>query len=255
MSLDRLRIAGFDIDTTNHAAAILTEDFRAELESLSMVLADARIDCADMLASGGNEAPPTRQLRKKLNDAGWEKRNVVITKTVDDVPKSSTSHEMDHVLDCERGTLALEIEWNNKDPFFDRDLENFQRLHADGAISVGIVVTRGKSLQDRVRSILIECAKAHRLESISEFERLGIKEPTANQRRSIQHRAPQTGFAEAVASMVAGKYGESTTHWNKLQERLARGVGNPCPLLLLGIPASHVVNPGRPTAMNPPVWK
>src|SRR5262249_14440838 len=33
------------------------------------------------------------------------------------------------------GTIALEIEWNNKDPFFDRDLENFKRLHSDGAIS------------------------------------------------------------------------------------------------------------------------
>jgi hypothetical protein len=31
------------------------------------------------------------------------------------------------------GVLALEIEWNN--PFFDRDLENFKRLHANGAIS------------------------------------------------------------------------------------------------------------------------
>jgi Restriction endonuclease BglII len=35
------------------------------------------------------------------------------------------------------GVVALEIEWNNKDPFFDRDLENFKRLHAEGAISVG----------------------------------------------------------------------------------------------------------------------
>lgn len=42
--------------------------------------------------------------------------------------------------------LALEIEWNNKDPFFDRDLENFKRLHAEGAISVGVLITRGASL-------------------------------------------------------------------------------------------------------------
>ena len=51
------------------------------------------------------------------------------------------THEIDHIRDCNLGTLALEIEWNNKDPFFDRDLENFQRLHEDGAISVGIVLT------------------------------------------------------------------------------------------------------------------
>lgn len=40
--------------------------------------------------------------------------------------------------------------------------------------------------------------------------------------------------------MTAGKYGESTTHWKKLIDRLERGVGNPCPLLLIGLPASCV---------------
>ena len=39
---------------------------------------------------------------------------------------------------------------------------------------------------------------------------------------------------------MATKYGESTTHWNKLTERLDRGVGNPCPLLLVGLPATCV---------------
>ena len=36
------------------------------------------------------------------------------------------------------------------------------------------------------------------------------------------------------------KFGTATTHWVKLQERVSRGVGNPCPLLLLGIPAQSV---------------
>ncbi|WP_436212365.1 BglII/BstYI family type II restriction endonuclease [Bradyrhizobium sp. LjRoot220] len=50
--------------------------------------------------------------------------------------------------------LALEIEWNNKDPFFDRDLENFKRLHADGAISLGIIVTRGSTLQSSMKRLV-----------------------------------------------------------------------------------------------------
>ena len=54
---------------------------------------------------------------------------------------------MDHVKRYDgTGVIALEIEWNNKDPFFDRDLENFKRLHAEGAISVGIV--RGQPMLD-----------------------------------------------------------------------------------------------------------
>lgn len=68
---------------------------------------------------------------------------------VDDDERST--HEIDHVRETERGAVALEIEWNNKDPFFDRDLENFQRLHAEGAVSVGVIVTRGASLQTNMR--------------------------------------------------------------------------------------------------------
>ncbi len=39
------------------------------------------------------------------------------------------------------------MEWNNKDPFFDRDLLNFMALHREGALAVGVIVTRGPELQ------------------------------------------------------------------------------------------------------------
>jgi hypothetical protein len=41
-------------------------------------------------------------------------------------------------------------------------------------------------------------------------------------------------------TFVANKYGAATTHWEKLSARMDRGVGNPCPLLLIGLPASIV---------------
>jgi len=40
---------------------------------------------------------------------------------------------------------------------------------------------------------------------------------------------------------VSDKFGEATTHWRKLEERVRRGLGNPCPLLLVGIPREVVV--------------
>lgn len=247
MSLEALADAGFDLDTTNHADAILSSHaFRTEFDSLCEVLLSMRIKCTEMMEGGGNEAPPTRRLRRSLNDAGWCKRNIEVTKSVDGTPRSSTTHEIDHVRDCDHGTLALEIEWNNKDPFFDRDLENFQRLHADGAISVGIVVTRGRSLQTNIRDILIVCAKANNLHSTADFRRLGIKEPTANQRAQLDRLGADADFAKAAGMMMATKYGESTTHWNKLTERLDRGVGNPCPLLLVGLPATCVTVVSEP---------
>lgn len=44
--------------------------------------------------------------------------------------------------------MAIEIEWNNKDAFFDRDLSNFRLLFSMRAISVGVIITRSDELQD-----------------------------------------------------------------------------------------------------------
>jgi hypothetical protein len=52
-----------------------------------------------------------------------------------------------HKVDCYKNRIALEIEWNNKDPFFDRDLNNFRLLFDLRAISIGIIVTRCDELQ------------------------------------------------------------------------------------------------------------
>jgi len=52
--------------------------------------------------------------------------------TINGERKQSISHKVDHVRVFDgdpRSRIALEIEWNNKDPFFDRDLENFKRFH------------------------------------------------------------------------------------------------------------------------------
>lgn len=49
--------------------------------------------------------------------------------------------------------MALEIEWNNKDPFFDRDLNNFRLLFDLRAVSVGVIITRCDELQDIFRKI------------------------------------------------------------------------------------------------------
>jgi hypothetical protein len=43
-----------------------------------------------------------------------------------------------------------------------------------------------------------------------------------------------------VDHFVGDKFGAATTHWSKLQDRVQRGVGNPCPLVLIGLPESIV---------------
>lgn len=49
--------------------------------------------------------------------------------------------------------MALEIEWNNKDAFFDRDLNNFRLLFDLRVVSVGIVITRCDDLQDIFKNL------------------------------------------------------------------------------------------------------
>lgn len=58
-----------------------------------------------------------------------------------------------HKVDCFKGHVGLEIEWNNKDPFYDRDLNNFRLLFDLRVIEVGVIVTRASNLQAIFRSL------------------------------------------------------------------------------------------------------
>jgi len=66
--------------------------------------------------------------------------------------------------------------------------------------------------------------------------------PTTRQIENMKRSAKAKGsFAEGWAhTFVADKFGEATTHWRKLHDRVRRGVGNPCPLLLIGIPKNVI---------------
>lgn len=236
--LGDLRDQGFDLLTRNHAEAILVQDFADELAQLVLALSAFRIALPELIGGGGGESGQTQRLRHALDDLSWRKHKFQVQTIVDGLPRDGISHEVDHVRFGAAGTLALEIEWNNKDPFFDRDLENFQRLHALSAISVGVVVTRGASLQDAMLSRVTEWLRAQALDSEDDLERLGLHERTRAQRDNVARQVARgVPFAEAFAkTFVMSKFGPSTTHWAKLEDRVARGVGNPCPLLLIGLP-------------------
>lgn len=241
MSLSDLDAAGFDVMTANHAMAVLTKDFPGPLAELCDTVGQVELRDTELVGGGGGEAQSTQRLRRALSARGWRKHNVVIRKIVDGEERAATTHEIDHVRKTPNGTLALEIEWNNKDPFFDRDLENFQRLHAEGAISVGVIVTRGVSLQNDLRKIVLGFAIRHGVQGYEDLERFGVR-PTGRQQQMVEKgvRAGHNFVDTWSHVFVSDKFGAATTHWSKLRERLDRGVGNPCPLLLIGIPSSVV---------------
>jgi hypothetical protein len=243
--LKALLESGFEIQLESHASAILETDFPSAVADIEKILLDVNIPILEIIGSGGGEAKATQRLRRAFDVAGWHKKKFEIKKTINGIERESISHEVDHAKQFDNGKIvALEIEWNNKDPFFDRDLENFKRLHAEGAISVGVIVTRGSSLHSTMREFVARFAEIEKIASFDDLERVGL-DPTKRQRKEISERAgrekkPLTFAAAWTDSFVSDKYGEATTHWKKLMARIARGVGNPCPLLLIGLPASVV---------------
>lgn len=242
MSLSSLRASGFDIAFTSHAEAVVSSDFPDVLAVLDQTLASIRLPISEIIGSGGGEAQITQRLRRAFYERDWHKRNVIIQKVVDGEPKESTSHEIDHWYVAQKGTFALEIEWNNKDPFFDRDLENFKRLHAEGIVSVACIITRGAALQTQLLPMVKRWAETHAISTFDDLKGLGFKRPTERQERIVgeQLEKGQTFPAAWSKMFYKDKYGTATTHWEKLQLRLARGVGNPCPLLLIGLPPTIV---------------
>lgn len=242
--LDTLTASGFEIKFLSHAAAILEKDFPIALTELEQGLGGLTIPVTEIIALGGGETKGTQRMRRALAAFGWVKFEFVIRKIINGVERESTSHQVDHVKEFAGNKLALEIEWNNKDPFFDRDLENFKRLHAEGAISAGIIVTRGTSLHENVWDFVYQFAQQRNVNSFADLDRLGIdltrRKRAAILKRTTRERSP-VDFATAwTDNFVSDKYGEATTHWRKLMDRVDRGVGNPCPLLLIGLPDSIV---------------
>jgi len=255
----RVEAAGFDVLFISHAAAILQVDFPDALSELADVLLNIQIPIEELIGSGGGETQGTQRLRRALSSLEWNKRSFVIQKTINGVPRESISHEVDHVRTVvsaqgERSELALEIEWNNKDPFFDRDLENFKRLHAEAAISAGLIVTRGQSLQADIRGFVSRWAKENQIRSFDDLASKGVV-PTPKQKAAIQKQVTRArnpkDFVEAwVDKFVNDKFSTATTHWAKLMERVSRGVGSPCPLVLIGIPSSMITFDEDPAVVS-----
>lgn len=239
---EKLINKGFDILVLHHAEAILKHDMSSAAIELESVLMNIEIPIEELIRGGGGEGLMTQRLRKQLSDKyGWKKHCFEIKKIVDGKEKESISHEIDHVKMYPQGTFVLEIEWNNKDPFYDRDLENFKRLHADGIISIGAIITRGKSLQDSMKKLIEQYALRQNIDNLKILS--SYYTPTPRQIKLYEKAIKSKGsFAKGWAhAFVSDKFGEATTHWRKLEDRVYRGVGNPCPLLLIGIPKEVVV--------------
>ncbi len=126
-----------------HASAILSQDFPAEWADILAMLTAFRLRRSWIAAGGGNKSRLAAWIDGFLGSRGWAERQFRTALDVDGRRTDTPTHK----VDCFRNRVALELEWNNKDPFFDRDLNNFRLLFDLRAISVGVIVTRADELQ------------------------------------------------------------------------------------------------------------
>lgn len=139
----------YEIHTIHHPLVILKTAYPNEWNDLIDLLLDFKLYKSDILAKGGRKSPIANKLDSFLYKRGWEEKQFHTKIDVDgnqiDVPT--------HKIDCFKNKIGIEIEWNNKDPFFDRDLNNFRLLFDLKALNVGVIITRSSDLQTIFKSL------------------------------------------------------------------------------------------------------
>jgi hypothetical protein len=195
---------GYLYGVTRYADLILKEAFPAQFSQLIRALDAYHVDVKELVAGGGSRATHTKRFDESLGNQGWGKRNISISRYIDGKQLHVTkSHEIDMFSAGSNNEpypgIGVEMEWNNKDPFYDRDLLNFQALHREGALAVGVIITRGPRLQDLIGPVIKSSSKAENY-----------------------------------------KFGQSSTHWDKLVPRVNLGGGGECPLILIGIEPERI---------------
>jgi len=133
----------YEVHEWKHASAIMSSDFPHEWTDILDVLTSFRLRKSWIAQGGGNKSKVSEFIDSALYSRGWREKKFETGVVLDQVRLDSPTHE----IDCYKNQVALEIEWNNKDPFFDRDLNNFRLLFDLRVIDVGVIITRADHLQ------------------------------------------------------------------------------------------------------------
>jgi hypothetical protein len=126
-----------------NAAGVLATACPEEWGDILEVLRRFRLLRSEILTAGGGLSPISQQINGAFEARGWREEKFETRIVVGETVYASPTH----AVDCFKGRVALELEWNNKDPFFDRDLNNFRLLFDLRAIDVGVILTRSTALQ------------------------------------------------------------------------------------------------------------
>lgn len=137
----------YDFREWRNPCAVLSVAYPEEWADLIAVLREFRLlrsDIGEAGTKGGGKSLVAIRMDHLFRAKGWEPKEFDTKIVVNNHPIESPTHE----VDCYKAKVALELEWNNKTEFYDRDLNNFRLLFELRVADVGIVVTRCDELQD-----------------------------------------------------------------------------------------------------------
>lgn len=203
----------FEIYSYRNAATILANSFPEHLDNLLKALNLFEISKQMIRTPGGSKGPIAKYVDTLFTEIqGWREARIsadLHVKLLHAKQKDRIISEYiregfldGHRIDFLNGKIALDFEWNSKDQTYDRDLYAFSAFYEAGAIDLGIIITRGSSMDTHF------------------FRSLG----------KVLKKDGSDGDEE-----VHKKFGASTTWLGKLLYRLDAGRNGGCPVLAIGI--------------------
>ena len=108
----------YEVHEWRNGLAILAAAHPGEWDDILRVLRGFTLLRSDILSPGSRKSRIADKLDGEFFKLGWIEKGFDTRIVVDNVEHVAPTHK----VDCYKNRVALEVEWNNKDPFYDRDL-------------------------------------------------------------------------------------------------------------------------------------
>jgi hypothetical protein len=107
----------YEIHEWRHASAVLRTDFRKEWQDIVDGLAKFRVRKSHITVGGGGRSQVSASIDRAFTSRGWREKKFATQIRVDENVYDSPTHK----VDCFKNGIGVELEWNNKTEFYDRD--------------------------------------------------------------------------------------------------------------------------------------
>lgn len=180
------------------------------------VLERFSLSATTLLTPGGSRGPVPRTIDGRFEDLGWIEARVDTERKSYLIPRASnvqhgskgqlmaSTYQKGYYIDNVKDALAVDVEWNPKDGNLDRDLSAYRAWHREGLIVGAALITRVHTDTSLLTNMLWS-----------------------------DYVASNPAYAKVKQPVVFRT--TTTANYEKALDRINRGDGGTCPLLLFGI--------------------